>query len=362
MQLLSTAFTILALISFVAIIYPFKPFMKRSYAGFIAVLSILAVGVLTPKDNDLSKVAEIGINEGVVADSVASTETEPDETPSPLTENALSTASIPAPCGQGGLELGDVVAVSGEHQIRLDADQASPRVKNEKASRALGRAHYHVIDNSTTVRRVCVQPEWTKIRIVTPSWLTQVTGWVPNNALRVIERTTDGARTFVEADFYWDNDTQRFKDEIISIVNRISRENRNCSVIDPSSVAKSGSRSQPNDPVFYVTCGSGANVFNVWFRPDEAESAQQFIARTPLAKGAAVDACEAAAKAAATHPSTVEFSRIWDLAYIPHVSGRARVVSSFTARNGFNLELKYRIDCLFDGASLMETQIVEDQS
>jgi hypothetical protein len=47
------------------------------------------------------------------------------------------------------------------------------------------------------------------------------------------------------------------------------------------------------------------------------------------------------------------------LAYLPHVSGRARVVSSFTAKNALDLELKYRISCLFDGPTLIETQISE---
>ena len=100
-------------------------------------------------------------------------------------------------------------------------------------------------------------------------------------------------------------------------------------------------------------------MFNVWFRPTDAEAGERFVAKEPLGKSAAVDACETAAKQAATHPSTVEFSRIWDLAYVPHVSGRARVVSTFTARNALNLELKYRIDCLFDGRSLIETNIAE---
>jgi hypothetical protein len=65
------------------------------------------------------------------------------------------------------------------------------------------------------------------------------------------------------------------------------------------------------------------------------------------------------AKQAATHPSTVEFSRVWDLAYMPHLSGRARVVSTFTAKNALNLKLRYRIDCLFDGPTLIETNIAE---
>ena len=112
--------------------------------------------------------------------------------------------------------------------------------------------------------------------------------------------------------------------------------------------------------MFFVTCGSGANVFNIWFRPTDVEAGQNFTTKEPLGKNAAVDACELAAKQAAIHPSTVKFSRIWDLAYLPHISGRARVVSTFTAKNVLNLELKYRIDCLFDGPALIETNIAEN--
>ena len=94
-------------------------------------------------------------------------------------------------------------------------------------------------------------------------------------------------------------------------------------------------------------------------RHQNADSGEAFIAKEPLGQSAAVDGCEMAAKQAATHPSTVSFSRVWDLAYIPHVSGRARVVSTFTAKNAFDLELKFRIDCLFDGPSLIEANIAE---
>ena len=184
-------------------------------------------------------------------------------------------------------------------------------------------------------------------------------GWVSNGAIREIERTGGGARVYVEDDFYWDDDTSQLKPHIVAVVNKISRENRNCGQIDTSSIAKSPSRSRPGDPVFFVTCGSGSNVFNVWFRPTDVEAGQTFVAKEPLGRLAAVEACEGAAKLAAIHPSTVEFSRSWDLAYMPHVSGRARVVSTFTAMDSLDFELKYRIDCLFEGPTLIEISIAE---
>lgn len=281
---------------------------------------------------------------------------------SALTAEANISVDIPAPCGDGGLVFSDVVAVTGSHELRTSPNSSAPKIKNEKASRALGRDHFHQIDSSTTVLRLCTQSEWTEVKIETPDWLTHVKGWVPNTVLREIERTESGGRIYIEDDFLWDEDTSQIKPQIVAVVNKIAHENRNCGQLDTSSVAKSPSRSSPGDPVFFVTCGSGANAFNVWFRPTDAEAGEVFVAREPLDKIAAVNACESAAKQAATHPATVDFSRVWDLAYMPHVSGRARVVSTFTAKNSLNLELKYRIDCLFDGPALIETNIAESSN
>lgn len=266
---------------------------------------------------------------------------------------------IPAACGNGGLALRDTVAVTGSHDVHVDANLSPPLLKNEKASAILERDHFHQIDNSTTVRRLCVQEDWTEVQIQTPEWLTHVVGWVPSSVLREIEHNDRGGRIYVEDDFSWDEDTSSFKQQITATVNTIAAENRHCSYLDTGTLAKSSTRSTPNDPVFFITCGTGADVFNVWFRPSDVEDGATFAAREPLGKNAAADACEAVAKQAATHPSTVSFSRVWDLAYLPHVSGRARIVSSFTAKNAFNLELEYRIDCLFDGPTLIETNISE---
>ena len=194
---------------------------------------------------------------------------------------------------------------------------------------------------------------------MTPDWLSDIRGWVPSRVLRSIEQQANGSRLYGAEDFSWDKDTKRDKAAIITVVNKITRDNSKCTNIDTGSLSLSTSKSKPNDPVYFITCGSGAEVFNVWFRPKDAKGNTTFAAKTPIDRSSAANFCERAAKDAATHPSTVSFSRVWDFAYVPHASGRARVVSSFTAKNAFNLELKYRIDCLFDGATLIETQINE---
>ena len=159
------------------------------------------------------------------------------------------------------------MTVVGDHDLHESPSTNAPKIKNEKASRILSKDHYHQIDYSTTVRRLCVQADWTKVQIVTPNWLTHVKGWAPNEALREIEHTANGSRVYVEDDFLWDNDTFQFKPQIITVLNQIVRENSNCGQIDTASVAKSLSRSKPGDPVFFVTCGLSVNAFNVWFRP-----------------------------------------------------------------------------------------------
>ncbi|MGQ7792966.1 hypothetical protein ACUN0C_11200 [Faunimonas sp. B44] len=188
-------------------------------------------------------------------------------------ENRKATPRSAATACDGGQTIGDVVAVSGDYDVRSSPSENAGRIKNVKASEALRSTVYHRIDNSTTVRRLCVDRDWTLVQIVSPEWLTHVRGWVPDTTLREIERTASGERVYKEEDFIWDEDTSAFKPQILQIVNRIVNERPGCTTIDTASVAKSPSRSAPGDPVFFVTCGNvGTQMFNVWFRPGEADA------------------------------------------------------------------------------------------
>jgi hypothetical protein len=269
-------------------------------------------------------------------------------------------AASTSTCSVGQPASGGVVAVTGEFEPRTTPSNKGQKIKNEKASSILGSTQYHQIDSSTTVRQLCADGDWSEVQIVTPEWLTDVKGWVPNKVLRGIERTASGTRVYVEDDVLWDKDTSKYKKQIVAVVNRIAQQHSGCSDLDAASISLSPSRSKPKDPVFFVTCNPSAGVpFNVWFRPSDAD--KSFAAVKPISQGDAVLACEKAAKAAATHPSTVDFSKFLDVAYSARGDGRVALDSTFTAKNGFNLELKYRIRCLFDGRTLIESNVVEAQ-
>ena len=107
--------------------------------------------------------------------------------------------------------------------------------------------------------------------------------------------------TFSDSSFQWDDDTAKFKPQIITIVNRIAKENTDCPDPDPMSVALSN-ESKPNAPVFFVMCGSGKDVFSISFSPADADKKEPFAATPPISQSDAADACEAVAKRNRTLP------------------------------------------------------------
>jgi len=50
-----------------------------------------------------------------------------------------------------------------------------------------------------------------------------------------------------------------------------------------------------------------------------------------------------------------------DLAVTEHPNGRTRVNSTFTAKNSFNLEVKFKIACLLDENGFIEANINESE-
>lgn len=195
-------------------------------------------------------------------------DSEPAAEPAKINKSEESVAKAPSgKCSVGNPVEEKEVGVVDEFQVRMGPSESDSKIKNEKASAALGKTHYHVIDNSTTVNQLCAQGDWTEVQIVSPQWLSFVRGWAPNSTLRGIDRTSDGMRTFVESDVIWDKDTSAFKPQIVNALNRIARETDGCKDIDPSVVAKSPSRSKPGKPVFFAVCSLNSTPFNAYFEP-----------------------------------------------------------------------------------------------
>jgi hypothetical protein len=136
---------------------------------------------------------------------------------------------------------------------------------NQKASNVLGETTYHSIDSTTRVQVHCESGEWVRVQLTEPEWLTHVAGWVQREHL--LDPTKSGtSREFTEADVFWDKQTKPHKQTILRAINEIHKSNPLCTgTLDPSSVAKSPTKSTAKRTVYFVTCGKDRAIQNVYF-------------------------------------------------------------------------------------------------
>ena len=92
---------------------------------------------------------------------------------------------------------------------------------------------------------------------------------------------------------------------------------------------------------------------------DENAPSEPELSKRPISQMAALDSCERVARSAANNPSTVRMSRIMNASFRTWPTGAARLQTTFTAKNAFNLELTFVINCFFDGGSLVDYSIAE---
>ncbi|MCP4763470.1 MAG: SH3 domain-containing protein [archaeon] len=264
-------------------------------------------------------------------------------------------------CGDREVETGKIYKISGSRiNIRKGPGINFDKIINKKATEILKTTQYITVDNTVTVFEECTKNGWSKIRVTEPEWLRKShRGWIASKFIRKKQTDNTGSEIFTENDFMWDKNITPYKKIIIAGVNKVHRENSRCKNIDPSSAYISGSKGTKYNPVFFVTCGKGKNTFNAFFSKSEIEKNTKLTEKKHIEQSKAIGLCEQYAKQHANHPSTVKFSKIMDLAVTEHPNGRTRVNSTFTAKNSFNLEVKFKISCLLDENGIIDANIIE---
>lgn len=157
--------------------------------------------------------------------------------------------------------------------------------------------------------------------------------------------------------FYWDDKTEPYKEIIVKGVNQVYQNNSRCQSIDPSSAYISSSKGSKSNPVFYVTCEQGAEIFNVFFSKSDVQTNSDLTPESHIEKSKAVELCEKYVKENSVLPESTEFSKILDLSIKEHGNGRTSVFSSFSAKNRLNEEKSYNVSCLLDSTGLIEGNI-----
>lgn len=266
-------------------------------------------------------------------------------------------ATSAAGCDLASTQSGALKRVAGSDNILRESPKPDgTKLINKRATAAIKETHYLTIDSSVTVREECSKSGWSRVQVVEPSHMAAShVGWVKSSVLRNPQKNANGTLIFSEDDIVWDKDTMHHKKLVLAGVNKIHQENPRCKDIDVGSVSKSTSRGTKADPVFFVLCGKGTDSFNAFFAKSDVEKGVN-LDGVNLDSSQAVYLCQAHIKNNANYPSTVNLSV---LQVIEHPNGRTTVNASFTAKNSFNLELKYNLHCLVDKKGFIEAQIAE---
>lgn len=333
-------------------------------------------GAKLPKGMSLSKkliygFIAIGLMNAVVAlrgkDAIPATQSAAHSQPAsassidhPVATNEQVPPGAASYCSSTSTKSGQLRRVKGsENFLRAAPKRDSAKLINERATAAFKETHYLTIDSSVVVNEECSESGWSRVRVVQPESLSGThIGWIKSDVLRTSPRNADGKEVFSETDFTWDKGTSPYKKVIVAGVNRIHQQNQRCRSVDTASIAKSTSKGSAADPVFYVTCRDGSDSFNAFFSKSEVEkNASMDGGHIPREK--AVNLCEAYVRASATHPSTVDFSKVMSLQVVEHPNGRTTVNSTFTAKNGYGVEAKYNVSCMLDKSGAIEGNIAE---
>lgn len=204
------------------------------------------------------------------------------------------------------------------------------------------------MEEGHTVREHCRVGNWSKIH--TPnSDVPRFYGWVPSSALEKVKTTADGRRVYTEDNFDWPEGSAGLRRAAVKVMNRIMDERRECEALDYGNLVlnKTG-----KGKVFSVPCFTKGAMLSFDFTAADATNGRSFAKVDPMEETDAVVACKNAVLSHATHPSTVDFPLGYD--FRTGGEGRTQVLMSATAKNAFNLELKFKVHCDFNGSELVD--------
>ena len=255
-----------------------------------------------------------------------------------------------AKCAGTGIVTQTDFGVQREQILRMGPKEDAKELKGTLA----GSIFPAKIDEEFDVREVCRLGGWSEVRTLVPQDVRSWRGWVPTSALRPAKTDAKGRRIYTSADFEWPAGTGSDRARVVKVVNRIMAERSTCEAIDPASLAKVSDG--PNS-MFMVGC-VGEEYQTVQFSPADADNGRDFAVYAPIDKGVAFGICKDAARARTNHPSTFEMSA-WDVDFRDDGDGRTQIISSFSARNAFNLELTFDVVCDFTGETLTDVRISE---
>jgi len=251
-------------------------------------------------------------------------------------------------CGRTGRGTNADYVVREEGILLTRADSRAEAVRWSTPSSSLSAP----LEVGMTVHEQCRDGEWSQVRILSGTdGLQKLRGWVLSAKLRSVPTTPEGKRIYEVGDLK-EVSAIRSKDReaVVTILNRIMSGRPECLAVDLQGIEK-----RPSN--YVAPCFTEDEPDYVDFQLADSKNNRDFTPIRPLNQIDAATACQYAAKARSSHPSTFEPG--WGHEYKAGSKGMSVVDINFKARNGFNLELSMHATCSFKGDQLTNIEIFE---
>ena len=267
-------------------------------------------------------------------------------------------------CAAGEEKTGRDYAVRDEIVLREAPNEAAnPILKPGLAADDKDRPVYATITSSVPVRETCRSGIWSKVRVLVTEELRWMSGWVPSAALREVPVGEGRRRIYGSGDIEWQPGSERYRKQILAVVNKVMREDKRCDAIDSQSLLVDN---QGGDPRFTILCVGPAGTHDITFEASDGTNGRSFAQEAvnpggggeePIGKVDAVTACEEAITQQLSQPKTADFHTFTDTTY--HTDGsRARVTIGFRANNGFGNPIDATAECVFEGTTLSSAALI----
>jgi hypothetical protein len=278
-------------------------------------------------------------------------------------------------CGSESNVIGEIIRPAGEVQLKVGPDLDSPRVINEKGSKATGSTMYRNIEGSTRVLAHCEKGGSTYVTLIEPEWLKGEGGWADTSLLRGKGSPNDPYSRLISDEVMKDYEGYEIAGDSAHPNYGLFR-NREREINEHKvSAAKRAIDSGRCEYVSYVYFQwLESSVGNLRFSVECDQNKRITISEIDLAAGTevrtneeravdrntALQRCKDLIHAQIIRQSTAKYREILGSSYyVAPVTGNVRQVLDFEAQNRFGQTTKHRAVCIFDPDGGQEITITE---
>ncbi|TRO14344.1 hypothetical protein EQ836_07670 [Ectopseudomonas mendocina] len=280
-------------------------------------------------------------------------------------------------CGEASNDVGEIIRPLRTLELRTAEAEGAPKFVNEKATRIMGKTHYHKIDPSERVFHHCEKGAASYVTMIEPEWLKGVSGWVNTAGLRVMSDPSnpyEGKISNWVLEDYPDISLIEGSDPSDPTYKRFSAKVREINQLKVAAAKRAIDTGKCEHVSSVLFLRNESTLSNLRFMVDcednkrieltSSDIASSSMLRTneekALTKSEAMTKCKILIVERLVNKSSVNFSELLGSSYYrAPITGNVRLTLDFEAANKLGQSISHRAECIFDPGGDGEVTIAE---